>query len=779
MAEKQNSPAEIQEPIPVTLTRDMGLMHVTMIGVGAMIGAGIFVLTGIAAGQAGPALLLAFFLNGLVTALTALAYAELGSCFPEAGGGYLWVKEALPQPNGFLAGWMSWFAHAVACSLYAIAFGAFFTELIHGFGFSLAQWFQDLGLTSNGFGFSSKLIAVVIIALFSYVNFRGAKETGVAETIVTSLKILVIGLFILFGLVFMFSGKIAWQSHFQSFFPRGMGGVIIAMGLTFIAFEGYEIIAQCGEEVKHPKRNIPLSIIISLLIVVPLYLLVAFVALGAVQSGGVPSWVYLGQEKELAMIRASEQFMPFGEVIFLIGGLLSTMSALNATIYSSSRVSFAMGRDFNLPHLFSRIHATTKTPHWAVFLSALFITIMAVALPLEDVASATDAMFLLLFVLVNMALINLRKHRPDLDRGFRVPWVPFLPLLAILLNVFLAGFLFIYRPVGIIVTVAYIVGGVVVFLLYASRKEARERQLPVIFEQKPVADKTRHHILVPVANPKTVGALLQLASLLAGRWQSAIHLLHIVLVPAQLPLKEGNRFLEDGKAILEQALQKQKETNIPTGALIKVSHSVPQAIIETVKERNVNLVVLGWQGHIKRRNYIFGTILDEMIMNSPCDILMLRTTRQKFMDDIKRILMPIGKTLDMRLGLDVARALADSFDLPVRLLHICPKEKKEERERSFQSQLAKLSETADMQRFQLAVVTGTNVLGSILSEVNKTDLLVMDAAEEGLVRRALLGEIPENIARTTKVPIIFTKQYTGAIKSWLQKFFGSRKSLIS
>ncbi len=779
MTDEKNHPNEPQEPIPVALTRDMGLMHVTMIGVGAMIGAGIFVLTGIAAGLAGPALLLVFFFNGVVTGLTALAYAELGSCFPEAGGGYLWVKEGLPQPNGFLAGWMSWFAHAVACSLYAIAFGAFLTELIHGFDIPLAQWFEALRLTSNGHSFSSKLLAVAIIALFSYINFRGAKETGIAETIVTSLKILVISMFILFGLAFMFSGKIAWQGHFQPFFPRGMGGVIIAMGLTFVAFEGYEIIAQCGEEVKNPKRNIPRSILLSLVIVIPLYLLVAFVALGAVQSGAVPSWMYLSAEKELAMIRASEQFMPFGAVIFLIGGILSTMSALNATIYSSSRVSFAMGRDFNLPHLFAKIHPTTKTPHWAIFLSAIFITIMAVALPLEDVASATGAMFLLLFVLVNIALINLRKHRPDLDRGFKVPWVPFLPLLAILLNVILAGFLFVYRPLGIIMTLGYIIVGVAVYSVYASRKEARERQLPVIFEQKPVAEKTRHHILVPVANPNTVGALLQLASLLAAKWQSALNLLHVVRVPPQLPLKEGNRFLEHGKAILEQALKKQKEINIPTGALIKVTHSVPKAIIETVRERDVNLLVLGWQGHIKRRNYIFGTILDEMIMNAPCDVLVLRATRQKFMDSVKRILMPVDKTLDMRLGLDVAHSLADKFDLPVRLLHICPKEQKEERERTLQDQLAKLSETFDAQRFQLAVLPGTNVLGSILSDLRKTDLLIMDAAEEGLIRRALFGEIPENIAHTTKVPIIFTKQYTGAIKSWLQKLFGSRRSLIS
>ena len=119
----------------VRLSREMRLLDVTMIGVGAMIGAGIFVLTGIAAGVAGPALLISFFLNGLVTLFTAMAYAELGSCFHTAGGAYLWIKEGLPQPTGFLAGWMSWFAHAVACSLYALGFGAYFGLVLKTLGY--------------------------------------------------------------------------------------------------------------------------------------------------------------------------------------------------------------------------------------------------------------------------------------------------------------------------------------------------------------------------------------------------------------------------------------------------------------------------------------------------------------------------------------------------------------------------------------------------------------------------------------------------------------------
>ena len=126
------------------LSRDMGLFSVTMMGVGAMIGAGIFVLTGIAAGAAGPALVLVFLLNGFVALLTAMVYAELGSCFPDAGGGYLWIKEGLPQPMGFLSGWMSWFAHAVACSLYALGFGAYFGHVLHELGIRSEEHTSEL-----------------------------------------------------------------------------------------------------------------------------------------------------------------------------------------------------------------------------------------------------------------------------------------------------------------------------------------------------------------------------------------------------------------------------------------------------------------------------------------------------------------------------------------------------------------------------------------------------------------------------------------------------------
>ncbi len=770
---------------PVTeLARDMGLMHVTMIGVGAMIGAGIFVLTGMAAGVAGPALILVFLLNGLVTGLTAMSYAELGSCFPEAGGGYLWVKEALPQPNGFLSGWVSWFAHAVACSLYAVAFGAFAVDLFSVGGIDVSRFISSLGLHEEPHALAAKLIAVFVTLLFVYINFRGAKETGQAESVVTILKIIIIGLFIGFGVYAIFAGKTdqPWQSQFSGFFQKGPLGIIMAMGLTFIAFEGYEIIAQCGEEVKNPKRNIPRSIFLSLLIVVPIYLLVAFVALGAVEpQGGVPTWQYLGQRGELAMIEAAEHFMMgrLGRIIFLIGGLFSTMSALNATVYSSSRVSFAMGRDHNLPALFARIHQKKRTPHLAVFISGALIILMAIALPIEDIASATDAMFLILFIFVNLAVINLRKNRPDLDRGFKVPLLPYIPIVATLLNLGLAVFLFFYRPLGIFVCIGYLAFGILLYNIYAKRKEFAAKAVPVVHAEHPVVVSApcNYHILVPVANEKTVGQLQDVAVPLAKAYQADITALNVIQVPAQLPPSEGRKYISRSRELLAKAVDYAEREDIPVYSLVKLTHNIPKAIIETCTERKIDLMILGWEGQKSAYDRVFGTKLDEIILNTVCDLaLVCRAPSPE--EKISRVLVPVSSIRYAVLSLKTAAALFPDPGTPIVLFHATYQEDTEAVEQRYQNELLKMKDEIDPERFRLLIRKTTSVIGAILTEIQHRDLIIMGAPEEGLVRRALFGDIPVRIAQETEIPLILTKKYTGHVKSWFQKFFGSRKTML-
>ncbi len=311
----------------------------------------------------------------------------------------------------------------------------------------------------------------------------------------------------------------------------------MAMGLTFIAFEGYEIIAQCSEEVRHPERNVPRAIFLSLIIVVPIYLLVAFAALGAAQPDGMPSWKYLGLHKETALVNVAETFFRGGGILILIGGLFSTMSALNATIYSSSRVSFAMGRDRNLPSWFGKIHPLRKTPHWSILASGMLSAAMAVLLPIEVVASAANIMFLLLFIQVQAALIALRKKRPDLRRGFKVPWVPFIPIVGILLQLALAVFLFFYSPMAWLSAGVWIGLGLVVFYGYSRKRDRAYTQLVAVQE---AAERREYRILACVGSLARAEIILNAAAAVARHYDGEMIVLSVLEVPDGDLLAQGH-----------------------------------------------------------------------------------------------------------------------------------------------------------------------------------------------------------------------------------------------
>ena len=195
---ESTSQTSTSQRFEVSLSRDLRLFDITMIGVGAMIGAGIFGLTGIAAGEAGPVgLLLAFFLNGVVTSMTGLTYAELGAAYPQAGGGYAWVKEGLARIFGFYAGWISWFSHSVACSLYAVLFGTFFLEFLKLVGLELGTGTVMGNLTSEEL--AVKLLAATVALVFIVINVRGSSETGLVGNIITVFKIVILALLVVFG----------------------------------------------------------------------------------------------------------------------------------------------------------------------------------------------------------------------------------------------------------------------------------------------------------------------------------------------------------------------------------------------------------------------------------------------------------------------------------------------------------------------------------------------------------------------------------------------------
>jgi len=751
----------------VTLSRTLNLFTITMIGVGGMIGAGIFVLTGIAAGVAGPGLILAFLLNGIVTSFTALSYAELGSGFPEAGGGYLWVKEGLGGTNGFLAGWMSWFAHAAAGSLYALGFGRFASEL----------WTMA-GLPLFGLSVHQMTLAwmTFIIVAFTYINFRGASETGTIGNIVTMTKIVILGFFVFFGVLAMLRTD-AWVTRFTTdFLPNGGFAVFVAMGLTFIAFEGYEIIAQSGEEAINPKRNIPRAIFLAIGIAVIIYVLVATTAIGATTApDGLKVYEYLGQQKEVAIVQVADQTFPWGigGVLLLISGLVSTMSALNATTYSSSRVSFAMGRDHNLPEIFSIIHPQRHTPHFAVAMSGVLILVIAWLLPIEDVAAAADIMFLLLFLQVNVTVMALRHKMPDLERGFRIPWMPVLPLIAIFTNALLAVNLFSFSPIAWYFAIGWLIIGSLAYLSYFSKIEAMEKPKEILQEEVLVGRD--YSVIVPVATQEQARILGQIGAILAADHNGEVLALHVIKVPPQLSLGEGRLMLKEGRPLLETVIKQAKERNVPVHTVLRLGRNVAQSVRNTVEENASDMLVLGWPGYTNTEGRALGSVIDQIIGDPPTDIAFVRYREYR---PVRNILVPVGGGINSRRAIKLAVSMARQSEegpATVWLLHVMPPGLGPAGDARTEQNLRQLTEDIDYPHLGKIIVKSSKPLEAMLQTARGTDehpasdLIVIGATNEPLFKRLLLGNIPEKLAREAKVTTIVVKRRNSPLHSFLRQ----------
>jgi amino acid transporter len=625
--------------------RSLGLVDVVMVGVAAMIGGAIFVLVGPGMGEAGPALMIAFLLNGIITIFTAFTYAELSSALPDTGGGYRWVREGMPRPNAFLSGWMSWFAHTIAGSLYAVAFASFFTHLL-----DMAGILESSDLIQKGF-------AVLAVVVFTFINVRGTAPTSKVGNAITITQITIIGLLIIAALFAMVFANPTWPSNFSDFFPNGVSGLVIAMGLTFIAFEGYEVIAQTGNELKNPKKNIPRAIFISLFVVIAIYILFTFAFIGGLSSDkvGQPSWEFIGSFGELGIIEAAKNFMPFGAMIVLAGGFVSTLAALNATTYSSSRVSYAMGTHYNLPHFFGKIHPKYKTPAISTIASGIIMLVMALSLDLTGLAIAASVMFLFLFAQVNYAAITIRRlYGKKLDYSFKTPFFPIIPTLGILSAIGLSVYLLFTEPMSWVIAIIWIVVGFTIYKLYTSKKEI-EHYAPLVYNQGP-KERKEYRVLI-IYHPKYVTDYYKIANALVQEKQGEVSFLSVVKIPVHLPLDATNKVAESEIEEFNE-LKQQIPQSIRHRYLVRVSHDETDAILSTVEEQGINLVII---------DFAFLRNNRKLLSLSTCDFIGVRLGKN-FEQDLANLVVSYDKGRHSDLGLRVAHAISRAHSSRIRIV---------------------------------------------------------------------------------------------------------------
>jgi len=749
-----------------TFARDLGLFDATMLGIGAMIGAGIFVLTGLAAGEAGPASILSFVLNGLVTLITAFAYAELASAIPRAGGGYSFVRMAFPGATGFASGWMLWFAYTVACSLYALGFGGYFWEFLLKYVPGLAESIHSV------FGEHAVMlvITVFIASVFIWLNMRGAEVTGKTENVLTLAKIAILSVFIFFGLSQVFGEPAKSIENFTPFFPKGFGGVLVAMGLTFIAFEGYDLIATVAEEIKNPEKNIPRATFIALGITILIYLLILFVSLGAIRVDE-PTWEFLGRYKETAIVRAAEAFMPaIGVGLIVFGGLLSTMSALNATVMAASRVAFSMGRDLWLPPKISKIHNTRRTPYIAVLVTGIILIVMALTLPIEAVGSAASLIFLLTFAMVNLSLIAMRRKYPEIPRKYRVPFYPYLPLLGFTLNIFLALYQFNFQPVAWYVTIGWIALGLLLYYaIFEKRAATIEPQ--VLLPGKPVIEAEQiPSVLISLHNPDNVEILMKIGVSVARQREIRLIAISVVTVPRQVPIHEGLRYTHHKEPLLSKARKTASELKFNLETDLVIAHNVADGILAAVTKHNAEALVMGWKGFTNAKDRIFGEIADQIIRLAPCDLLVLKLGEKVKWNNC---LLPTAGGPNAQLASTVLNSMAKDFEMKVTAGYILTEHAmSEERELGEERMNSTLSRLDSAIKFDKKIFESKSVPGGIAKASRDYDLVVIGATKESFFKKMLFGEIPEKVARYSPNSVLVVKKYEGVIRNIIKRILG-------
>jgi APA family basic amino acid/polyamine antiporter len=388
------------------------------------------------------------------------------------------------------------------------------------------------------------------------------------------------------------------------------------------------------------------------------------------------------------------------------------------------------------------------------------VVLMSVSLPIEDVASSADLMFLLLFLQVNVAMIRLRRKRPDLDRGFITPLFPWLSVLGIILLMFLAVYMFAYSPTAWIVTAGWVGVGLLVYYAYASKREVEHIRKVQALER---IERKDYRILVCVSSPVNIVSLANVAAAIARKNDGEIILLHIIEVEEGQPLLAGLDERERVAPILDQAEDIVATFGIPVRSIIEVAHRISGAIVETAREEECNFILIGRQKRQKFLERIFSSTIDTVIQEAPCEVAILHG---KFTaENIDTLYIPSANTIHSRLALELAPAFLGHFHCDLRVGTVLrpdlpPGEKKRRTD-----EIGKLIAEQNLPA-KLEVTEADNVLGGVLRQARGADLIVMGGQSgdfiELLVGRSLTLEITEQ----TKCSVLWLKEYEERPSFW-------------
>lgn len=747
------------------MDRRIGLLGATGIGVGGIVGGGILALAGVAFSTAGPSAIVAFALNGTIAVLTALSFAEMASKFPESGGTYTFSKKVLSVETAFMVGWVVWFASIVAAVLYAVGF-AYFATLMTSDLLSAATGQSPEWLTSARFVSAVAVVTTVVLAI------ELMRRTADDGDWINTAKVIVFGALVLGGLWAVFRQPAeSTQSALTPFFSGGMGGLIQAMGYSFIALQGFDLVAAVGGEVRDPAKTIPKAMLFSLAIALTIYLPLLFVIVAVGTPGGDIATAAANDPEGIVAIAARQFLGPFGYWLVIVAAVLSMFTAMRANVFAASRIALAMAKDRTLSSRLSVVDPKRGTPVAAIAVTASVIAIILLILPDVGAAGAASSLiFLITFALAHWISILVRQRSTQRPPPFLAPYFPLVQVVGGLSCIGLAMFQAIAVPKAGYITLGWLsIGGILFLTTFARRARVMDASSTGFNPELVTLRGRTPLVLVPVANPRNAEAMIHLADALVPADIGRVLMQTVVVAPHDWDAEADPTPIERSQAVHRELLRASAKSGIRVETLTTVASEPMEEIERVALLHRCESVLLGLSEIYESGH---STPLETLLSRLDANVVVLRSRPDWHLAQTERILIPIaGRADHQHLRALLLGRLLRGTTRHVTFVRVLPSGTHNDEVARVERALTKLAADEARYHYDVKVVRNDDPLAAITEFANNSDLMILGIQSKG-PRQKLIGHFTRQIAQRTSCPIIVMSQggdRTNA-PAWIDRF---------
>lgn len=723
------------------LKRQLNLLQVVMLGTAGAIGAQIFVLTGYAAGMSGPASVLGIIIGGVLSYSIALNYGELASAFPETGGAMTYVREAWGRNLlSFLVGSLDCLSSTFFAALSAV-----------GFAYSVQVFIPILPIVPT---------AITIILVFMIINIMGVGNVGSAQILLGGVLLSILAGYILLG--FLLPAGFSWQTYLSQggffIYPQAWTNIqtlLSTVALVYVAYIGFEVIADDAEEIQNPDRNLVRGILVSLTICLIIYPLITLVTLGTIP------WRQLAGS-DVALTTAAARLLPgFGAPLLAFGGMIATLTTLNTAMLSATREAFTLSRDGMWPRPLCRLGAF-RTPYVSILVIGVIIIAVASIGLVDFLSYISCSGYLFVLFWSNLALIRLRHRYPHLRRPYKVPLYPLTVYLAMGTCVFIISFTdraALAFGVGLLAFLA---------VLYYLSPSLRHLYATRIRHMQHLQNR----ILVPVSHFKTTAARVRLAMILAQASEdTSLCVFNVTPAPifSQHALQEQS---SQHAGLPAQVLREARRRNVPMYSKIHSARSVAAGILDEIQAtHNIKFLLTGYPSFASPQAPSENTI-KILLEKAPTNLLVLL---DRNLESIKNILVPVGGGVHSRLAMRVAYEIAEQVGAHLTLLHTLPQDAPPD---EFEDKTLYMREIVVDQlgffppRLLTRIVRADTLINGILTETRQQpyDLLVMGASGEYASGTRLFGAVDDwLVSHVQRCSVLLVRQHESIVLHWLRR----------